>query len=169
MDKHRIRLNEVVLYGILAGLTFALKVAMSGLANIEPVSLMVMVFAVVFGWRGLYPVYVYVVLEILWYGLGIWNFNYLYIWAFLFVAARLLQTMRSPLAWAVLSGVYGLLFGFLCMPVDVAIGGFSYAATKWVSGIPFDIAHCVGNFVIALLLFVPLRRLMEKLYQQMRK
>jgi hypothetical protein len=34
---------------------------------------------------------------------------------------------------------------------------------KWVSGIPFDLLHCGGNFVMALVLFRPLRRLMEKL------
>ena len=66
---------------------------------------------------------------------------------------------------AALSGTFGLLFGVLCAPVDVAIGGFGYAVTKWVSGIPFDIAHCVGNFAIALIAFLPLRKLLEKLYR----
>ena len=33
----------------------------------------------------------------------------------------------------------------------------------WVSGIPFDLLHCAGNFVIALVLFVPLRKLMGRL------
>ena len=38
---------------------------------------------------------------------------------------------------------------------------------KWISGIPFDIAHCAGNFVIALLLFKPMRKLLCKLNQRM--
>ena len=37
----------------------------------------------------------------------------------------------------------------------------------WISGIPWDLAHCAGNFVIALALFVPLRRLMAALCRQM--
>ena len=151
---------------MLAALTFGAKVAMSYLPNIEPVSLMVMIFGVVFGWKALFPVYVYVAAEILFYGLGTWNVNYLYIWSILVVAAVLLRNLRHPLGWAVLSGVFGLLFGALCAPVDVVIGGWGYAAAKWVSGIPFDIAHCVGNFVIALLLFTPLRTLLEKLYRK---
>lgn len=163
MDNRKLRLIEVVLYGILGALTFALQVAMSSLPNIEPVSLLVMVFAVVFGWKCLYPVYVYVVMDIMLFGFGTWNINYLYIWAILALGAILMRRMEHPLAWALLSGVYGLLFGFFCAPVDVFIGGFAYAAAKWVSGIPFDVAHCVGNFIIALLLFVPLRKLMEKL------
>ena len=134
-----------------------------------PVSLFVMLFAVVFGWKALYPVYLYVTMEILLYGIGLWNINYLYIWAILAVAAKLLRKMTSPLGWAMLSGAFGLLFGALCGIADVFIGGFGYAVSKWASGIPFDIAHCVGNFFIALVAFVPLRRLLERLYARIRQ
>lgn len=162
-------MGEMVLFASLGALTFALKVCMAFLPNIEPVSLLVMLFAVVFGWRGLYPTYVYVVMEILYFGLGTWNINYLYIWAVPAVAAVLLRKMDSPLGWALLSGGFGLAFGALCAPVDAVIGGFGYAVSKWASGIPFDIAHCVGNFVIALVMFKPLRVLLEKLYRRMKK
>ena len=165
----KISVREVVLFGVLGALTFAAKYVMSFLPNIEPVSLMVMLFAVVFGKKWVYPVYLYVVMEILFYGISLWNINYLYIWAVLAVAAYYLRNMRNSLAWAVLSGTFGLLFGALCAVVDIFIGGFSYAVTKWVSGIPFDIAHCLGNFVIALILFYPLRKLMEKLYAGMKR
>ena len=157
-------MRELALFSVLGALTFAAKYVMSFLPNIEPVSLMVMLFAVVFGKKCLYPVYLYVAMEILFYGLGLWNVNYLYIWAVLALAAYLLRNMQSRLGWALLSGVYGLLFGALCGIADIFIGGIPYAVSKWISGIPFDIMHCAGNFVIALLLFTPLRELTEKLY-----
>lgn len=159
----------MVLFGILGAMTFAAKYVMSFLPNIEPVSLMVMLFAVVFGKKWVYPVYLYVAMEILFYGISLWNINYLYIWAVLAVAAYFLRGMQQPLAWALLSGVFGLAFGALCGIVDVFIGGASYAVTKWISGIPFDIAHCAGNFLIALILFAPLRNLLEKLYGRMKR
>ena len=163
MHKAKLTLAQIALFGMLGALTFGAKVAMSGLPNIEPVSLMVMLFAVVFGWKGLYPVSLYVLMEVLLYGINLWNINYLYVWAMLAVGAGFLRDMESPLGWALLSGSFGLAFGALCGIVDVFVGGAAYAVTKWVSGIPFDITHCVGNFVIALLLFRPLRGLMEKL------
>ena len=76
-------------------------------------------------------------------------------------AAYLLRKMESALGWAVLSGGFGLAFGLLCAPVDMVVGGAAYALGKVITGIPFDIAHCVGNFVIALTLFCPLRKRME--------
>ncbi len=165
----KLTLMDTVLFGVLGALMFALKLAMAALPNIEPVSLLIMVFAVVFGWKALYPVFLYVILEILVYGLGIWNVYYLYVWPILAVSALLLRKMESPLGWAVLSGAFGLLFGALCGITDVFIGGFAYAAAKWVSGIPFDLLHCAGNFVIALTLFTPLRRLLTRLYGQIQK
>lgn len=164
----KLLLWEIALFGVLGGLMFALQVAMSGLPNIEPVSLLVMVFAVVFGKKCLYSVYVYVILEILLYGIGLWNICYLYIWAILAAAAIFLRKNENPLLWAVLSGAFGLLFGAFCAPVDIFIGGFGYAAGKWVSGIPFDLLHCAGNFVMALVLFTPLRKLLDKLYRRMK-
>lgn len=154
----------MVLFGILGALTFGAKYVMSFLPNIEPVSLCVMLYAVVFGKKWVYPVYLYVAMEILFYGISLWNINYLYIWAVLAVSAGWMKKMTSPLGWAMLSGTFGLLFGALCGIVDIFIGGFGYAVTKWISGIPFDIAHCAGNFVIALILFKPLRELLEKQY-----
>ena len=163
----KITVRELALFSVLGALTFAAKYVMAMLPNIEPVSLMVMLFAVVFGRKCVYPVYLYVTMEILFFGLGLWNVNYLYIWLILAAAAYLLRRMESPLGWAMVSGIFGLLFGALCGIVDIFIGGVPYAVTKWISGIPFDIMHCAGNFTIALLLFKPMRQLMEKLNRKM--
>lgn len=162
----KIKVREITLFGILGAMTFGAKYVMSGLPNIEPVSLLVMVFGAVFGKKAVYPVFCYVVLEFLFYGIGIWNVMYLYIWGILGFGAYLLRSMEQPLGWAILSGSFGLLFGALCAPVDMVIGGIGYAVSKWISGIPFDIAHGIGNFVIALMLFRPVRRLTERLYKE---
>lgn len=153
---------------MLGAMTFALQVVMAPLPNIEPVTLLVMLFAVVFGWKSLYAVYVFVMMEVLFHGLGLWNINYLYVWTVLAVAAIWLKNMESPLGWAMVSAVFGLSFGALCGIVDVFIGGFPYAVTKWISGIPFDLLHCGGNFAIALVLWKPMRRLLEKLGGKMK-
>ena len=166
LDKKKLTIREITLFAVLGAMTFALQVAMAPLPNIEPVSLLVMIFAAVFGWKALYPVYVFVVMEILFYGISTWNVYYLYVWTVLALVAILMRKSTHPLAWALLSGVFGLFFGALCGIVDIFIGGFAYAASKWVSGIPFDLLHCGGNFGIALIMFKPLRNLLEKLYRR---
>ncbi len=164
MKKRSLTTYEMVLFGVLGALTFAGKFVMSGLPNIEPVSLMVMLFAVTFGWKALFPTYVYVALEVLVYGISVWNLYYLYVWGILAVLAILFRRMEDPLGWAILSAAFGLAFGALCGLTDIFLYGFQTAVGKWVSGIWFDITHCVGNFVMALLLFGPLRKLLKRLY-----
>ena len=154
------------MFGMLGSLTFAAKVAMAGLPNIEPVSLFVMLYAVVFGRKCVYPIYTYVVMEFLCYGLHLWSINYLYVWLILAICAWLLRAVKNPFVWALLSGAFGLLFGLLCTPVYAISGGIGYAVSWWISGVPFDLMHAGGNFVMALVLFVPLRKLLTKLYSR---
>lgn len=160
----KLRTKEIALFGILGGLTFAAKVVMMGLPNIEPVTLMVMLFAVTFGKKAIYPIYVYVLLEIILYGLNLWSINYLYIWTVLAFSAWILRDMRTPLGWALLAAAFGLLFGMLCAPVYALTGGLAFAITWWINGIPFDLIHAVSNFFIVFVLFVPMRSWMNQLY-----
>lgn len=147
----------------LGALVFVLKMALAGLPNIEPVTLLVMVYSVTLGRWALAPIYLYVLLEYLVWGVHLWSLCYLYLWLVLWALACLLRRMTSPLGWAVLAGAYGLCFGALCAPVYAAVGGWFYALAWWGSGVPMDLLHCGGNFVMALALFRPLRVLLDKL------
>lgn len=158
--------RRAALFGLLGGLLFAAKMAMAPLPNIEPVSLLVMLYAVCFGWPGLYAVCVYVLLEYAVWGLQLWSVCYLYVWPVLFCAARLLRNMESPLGWAALSGFFGLGFGALCALTYWAAGGWAAALSWWLAGIPWDILHGAANFAIALALFKPLRGLLDRLSAQ---
>ena len=148
---------------LLGALTFSAKMVMAQLPNIEPVSLMVMLLAVTYSWRGLYAVAIYVGLEFAVWGLGLWSFCYRYVWFILFALALAFRQMTSPFGWAALSGLFGLTFGALCAIVYWIAGGWGAAVSWWLAGIPFDLIHGGGNFAIALVLFDPMRRLLARL------
>lgn len=150
------QLLELTVPALLGALMFGAKTAMAGLPNIEPVSLLILVYTAVFGRKALYSVYLYVLLELLVWGLGLWSLNYLYVWLILYLLCRLLKSMKSPWGWAILSGAFGLGFGLLCTPVYMLTGGPAFGLSWWISGIPFDLMHCAGNFFLALALYKPL-------------
>lgn len=161
--KHRpMGARELVLLALLGALLLVTKLALAWLPNIEPVSLLVLVYTAVLGWKALAPVYVYVMMEILIWGLGFWNLCYTYVWLVLVVLAMLFRKMESPLGWAVLSGAFGLSFGALDALPYLA-GGPMAALSRWVAGIPFDLLHCAGNFVLALALERPLYQVLVRL------
>lgn len=158
------RARDIVLCALLGALLFVSQVALAVLPNIEIVSLLVILYTLIFGKKVIAAVYLFALLEGLVYGFGIWWLIYLYIWPLLAVIAYILRTNTSVVWWAVIAGIYGLCFGALCsIPYFITgglYGGFSY----FITGIPFDLLHCAGNVVVVLFLFQPLRRALEKLY-----
>ena len=156
-------IKKLVLFSLLGAAVFAAKLLLAPLPNIEPVSLLVILLAVCYGWQGLYPLYIYVFLELAVWGPGLWGICYLYVWLALFFPARLARKMEAAWGWAVLSGCFGLLFGALCALTYWAVGGWAAAVSWWVAGIPMDLLHGAGNFVITLVLFRPLRQGLEAL------
>ena len=165
---YKLSLFEMTLFAMFSAMMFISKIVMEFLPNIHLLGMFTMLLTVVYRKKALVPIYLYVLLEILFYGLNLWSINYLYVWLILAVAAYCMKGVRQRFAWAMLCGLFGLLFGALCAPVYLFSGGLGFAVSWWISGIPFDISHCVGNFVIALVLFAPLRELLEKLYKKMK-
>ena len=151
-----ISLREMIVLSMLGTLLFVTQVVMAALPNINLVSVFVIVYTLVYGRKVLYPIYLFAMLEGLVYGFGIWWIMYLYVWTILAVIVLLLKEMKSAFGWAVIAGLFGLCFGFLCSFPYFFIGGFTTMISWWISGIPYDITHCVSNFILTLILFKPL-------------
>ncbi len=159
--------RSIVLMGVLGALLILMQVGLAVLPNIELVSLLVILYTLVFGKIALIPVLLFTLVEGLIYGFGLWWLNYLYIWPILVVVALLFKKQRSPVFWAIVSAAFGLFFGALCAIPYLFIGGLPSAFAYWVQGIPFDLLHCFGNGLVALLLYKPLLKLFERLSASM--
>ena len=159
----------MVLCALLAAVMTVLQVAMAALPNIEPVALLTLAYALVFGRQVFYIVATFALLEGLVFGFHLWWVSYLYIWPLWAAAVLLLKRggERPALFWAVVSGAFGLSFGALCALPYLA-GGPWAAFSYWVAGIPFDLLHCGGNFFLTLALVKPLCLLLSRMEQNMR-
>ena len=157
--------RDVTALSLAIALVFVLQIAMAPLPNLEPVTLLFVLYTLHFGRKTLLIVYAFALLEGVYYGFHLWWVMYLYVWTILYLIVRLLsrEKRHGALFWAVTVGLYGLAFGFLCCFPYVALGGIEMALSWWIAGIPFDIPHGIGNFVIMLVLFHPLDRVMTLL------
>ena len=160
MERHKV--YELALMGVLTALLFMGQVFMSFLPNIEIVSLLIILYTVFFGKKVFLMIYCFVFLEGFLYGFGMWFFNYLYVWTILALVCLPLRKNRSAAFWSVISGFFGLFFGTLCTLPYLIIGGTAAAFSYWISGLGFDLTHCIGNVVLCLVLFKPLYSLLEK-------
>lgn len=164
MKKTRVlSVKNIALIGMMTATIEAAKCALSFLPNIELVSFLIILYTLFFGKLIFLAIPVFILLEGCIYGFGLWWIMYLYAWPLLALLTLLFRRQKSPLFWSVLSGLFGLFFGALCAIPYLFLSGPRGAFAWWTAGIPFDILHCVSNFFICLLLYTPMRRLLEKL------
>ena len=149
---------------LMAGLMYTTQLALSFIPNVHLTAVLIVLTSIFFGWKAMCAVLIYVVLEGLTYGFGVWWISYLYAWPLLCTAAVLLRKNTSPALWAVTAGAHGLLFGALCALPYIFISGFPAALSYWISGIPFDLIHCASNFALTLVLIKPLSRVMARYF-----
>ena len=65
------------------------------------------------------------------------------------------------------SGLFGLSFGLLCAIPYIFTSGLYGAFAWWVAGIPWDLVHGISNFVIMLVLYEPMKRVMTNTVEKM--
>lgn len=157
----KITVREMVLIAMLSALTFAAKIVLAPIANVELVSILLCVFTVTLGFRnGLLIAIVFTTItamESTYYGVGDWIIMYYINWPLLSVLSTLLLNDSSTeLKAAILLGLFGLLFDASGVAIKLILFGPVYAYSYLISGIPFSIVHGVSNFIIAMFLFKPL-------------
>lgn len=160
------RLRQLVLLALFGALLFVAQVALAWAANVELVTLLLLLLAVTYGWKTLIPLYLFVLAEGLYYGFSQWFINYLYVWLVPVVLGVLFRKRTSRWFWAILAGLFGLSFGTLCSFPMLFVGGVPAMVSYIVSGLSYDAVHGAGNFLSVLLLFIPLRRVMSDLNRQ---
>ncbi len=158
----RITTQELVLFGLLAALVFVLQIALSFLPNVELVTLLFILYVLVYGPKAFLIIYAFVFLEGVYYGFGLWWMNYLYVWAVQAAVTLLFRKEKSMIFWALMAGIYGITFGTLCSIPYFFMGGVQSGFAYIVSGLSFDLVHAVSNVVVTLILYKPIRSILEK-------
>lgn len=156
--KLRLKIGEIAVFGVLGGLLFASKLAMEVLPNIHLVGVFTVVLTVVYRWKALYPLYIFVIMLGLYYGFNMWWIPYLYIWTILWLAVMLLPKNMpkkiAPWVYMTVCSLHGFLYGTLYAPVQALMFGYNLEETiAWIiMGFPFDFIHGVSNFFCGIMI-----------------
>ena len=161
--------REIAVFAMLGALMMVSDLVMNVLPNVHLVGVMIVILTVVYRWKALYPIYVYVFLIGLFEGFGMWWLPYLYIWTVLWGLTMLLPRRMprwlAPILYGFVCGLHGFCFGLLWVPSQMLLMSFSFeqAMIWWSTGFfTADIPHGIGN-LIGSVLIVPLVTLIRKL------
>jgi len=155
---------DIVLVGILSATLTAGKMALAFVPNVEIVTLLLILYTVTVGLKkALLTAVIFSTIEIFIYGFNTWILGYYFIWPTLILITWVLRrTINAEYGYAIVGGLFGLFFGMFFAVFESIFYGWAYGFGYWVRGIPMDILHGVSNFIIILLLFKPLSRILKK-------
>ena len=159
----KLTVKDIAVLGLLLGLMEAGKRMLDLLPNVEVITLLFILYALYLGKKAYLIAVAFTLLETSVFGLHTWVIMYLYMWPLLITVVLIIKKRATHWAYCILAALFGLFFGALCSIPYLVIGGPSMAFTWWVAGIPYDLIHCVSNFLICLFLFRPLCHLFGRI------
>ena len=163
----KLKIKGIAIFGVLGAIIFVSKLVMEAFPNIHIIGMLIVAITVVFRVKALYPIYVFVFLNGLFYGFALWCIPYLYVWTVLWVFVMLIpkKTPRKalPIIYMLIAALHGFLFGILYAPSQAILFGLNFKSMiAWiVAGLPFDLIHGISNFICGVLIcpvIVVLRR-----------
>lgn len=156
--------RKITRIALLSAILYVSKVALEFLPNVELVSLLTVLYTLVFGKEAFLITTVFNLFELIQWGFGTWWVSYLYVWPLLVLITLLLKKIIKEdfLIWSIVSGLFGLIFGSLFAIVYIPVDPV-YALAYWISGLPWDVWHGVCNFVLMLAIGKPLYLLLKKI------
>ena len=162
-------IREIVIFAMLGAMMTAADLVMNLIPNVHIGVMLIVVFTLVYRWKALFPIYVFVLLIGIVEGFGTWWFAYLYIWAILWLAVMLLPRKMphwlAPIVYSAVCAAHGFAFGLLWAPSDMLFHHFTWEqiVVWWKWGfITADIPHGIGK-LCASVLILPLTALLRKL------
>ena len=164
---------ELALIGALAGIAAAGRILFAAVPGVQPVTVITVAAGASLGARaGMAVGATAAVVSNLVLGQGPWTPWQMLGWAACGAAGALARPLiRRRVAFALFCAVLGIAFSAL---MDLWLW-FSFYPHTWAAfgavlgrGVPFDVAHAIGNLVIALAVGPELRRLLERYGRRLR-
>ncbi len=156
--------KKIVRIALFSAILYIAKFILEWLPNVELVSFLTIIYTLVFGTEAFFVVTVFNLFEFIQWGFGTWFISYLYVWPILVLLTLLFKKIFKEefLLWAILSGVFGLIFGSMFAVLYIFVDPH-YALTYFISGLPWDVWHCIANFIIMITIGKPMYKVLCKL------
>lgn len=144
---------EYIILAICSSILTVSKFLMSYIPNIEPVTLLIIIYTLIFGFkRTMIITIIFVLIEGYLWGFDLWVISYIFVWPLLVIITQIIKNKikNNFMLWSLFAGFYGMIFGILCA-IPLIIFDKSFAYSTILSGIFFDAVHMVGNYLIMLI------------------
>ncbi len=162
-------LKRWILLALIATTAFVSQIAMASLPNVELVTLLFLIIAQFINWKeSLIVVFIFSLLEGLVWGFGDWVLAYLWIWTLWMIIVQALKPLikDKDQFWAISGALFGFAFGLLFAAQHALLYGFNMGLIYWFRGLLFDLVHAASNYILIILLYKPIYRVIKQLMRK---
>lgn len=147
-------------------LSFVGRILFSFLPNVQPTTAIILIIALHLGAKdGVLVATVSMLISNLYLGMGIWTLSQIATYAIIISAFGILTNNSFRNSTVYLSTLFflsGIAYGLLISVMQIPIIGRDILIPYYVSGIPYDISHAVGNLLFFLILHPSLEPILSK-------
>lgn len=168
------RVHHIALLGMLTTLCYVSRLVFQFLPNVQPVTVILLLITILLGVKDGFIVSILsVLISNINLGLGVWTFAQIASFSTIILLTgainRYVSFEQLPLLIMVAyAGLTGYLYGFIISAVQAPFFGIQNFWAYYLSGVPFDTLHAVGNSgfyaVLAPILIPLIKRLMKNFY-----
>jgi energy-coupling factor transport system substrate-specific component len=161
---NKLTVRRLTIIALLAAILTVGRISFAMIPNVQPNTTILILASFVLGpVQGLILAILSTLTTNLFLGHGLWTFGQMLGWGIIAILSGLLGKYRHKIPWVLLTiyaGFCGFLFGFI---MSVLMGGIIMQKfwPYYLSGLPFDLNHAIGNVVFFIVLYKPLLYVME--------
>ncbi|MBO0456589.1 ECF transporter S component [Enterococcus hulanensis] len=163
--------KELSLLSMMIALCVVSRSFFQFIVNVQPVTAIILIITIYWGvYQGLIVSILSILITNFYMGMGIWTIaqiiTYFLIIFLTGVLKQLPQFKNSIILQAIYAGITGLLFGLFISAIQAPFFGIAAFLPYYLTGIPTDAMHAIGNVIFYILLAPILGKLLAKTLQK---
>lgn len=162
--------RKIAMLSLLTTIIYVGRIAFQFLPNVQPMTVILMMITLVFGFKeGAIVAVLSILVSNINLGMGIWTIPQIISYIILIALTSLFSnSYKEKPIWviALYSGFLGMLYGLVISILQAPFFGFNIFIPYYLSGIPFDFLHSVGNIVFYFILSPSLLPIIENQYNK---
>ncbi len=164
----KINLKELATFSMLSAIMLISKLLLEAIPNFHLLAVFTIAMTVVYRQKALYPIYLYVFLQGIVGGFGLWWIPHLYLWTVLWGVTMLLprnmNKITATIIYTTVCALHGLFYGTIYAPSQALLFGLDFRGMiAWIiTGFPFDLIHAAHNLILGAVLIMPIVMVLSK-------
>lgn len=157
------RTRRLMLIAMLSTMAYAGRMMFSFIPNVQPTTTIIILVTIYIGpIDGLLVAIITMLMSNLYLGMGPWTIAQIVAFSSIVFLFHIVKKTSVHIKYYPIIALFsGLFYGFVISLVQAPFFGWEIFFPYWISGIPFDIYHALGNFGFFIILYKPLGNILN--------